>query len=97
MENFIFCAVSILDVWKGSAYDSALIHSTTSAGRNIIYHLSANAIKWFNTLKQFRRQQTTNCLSVFDYFVGFTLKGLNWQNQRMINDKLTNWILNDTC
>ena len=23
-----------------------------------------------------RRQQQTNCLSVFDHFVGFTLKGL---------------------
>ena len=24
-----------------------------------------------------RRQQPTNCLSVFDYFVGFALKGLD--------------------
>ena len=38
--------------------------------------LSANPIKWANTLKQFVGNLPTNCLSVFDHFVGLALKGL---------------------
>ena len=38
--------------------------------------LSANPTKWSNTLKTIRRQKPTNCLSVFDHFVGLALKGL---------------------
>ena len=38
--------------------------------------LSANITKWSNTLKQFVDKLPTNCLSVFDHFVGLTLKGL---------------------
>ena len=38
--------------------------------------LSANFIKWSNTLKQFVGNLPTNCLSVFDHFVGLALKGL---------------------
>ena len=38
--------------------------------------LSANPTKWLNTLKQFVGSLTTNCLSVFDHFVGLALKGL---------------------
>ena len=38
--------------------------------------LSANATKWSNTLKQFAGKLPTNCLSVFDHFVGLVLKGL---------------------
>ena len=37
--------------------------------------LSANPTKWSNTLKQFVRKLPTICLSVFDHFVGLTLKG----------------------
>ena len=33
--------------------------------------------KWSNTLKQFLGCQLTNCLSVFDHFVGLALRGLN--------------------
>ena len=36
--------------------------------------LSANPTKWLNTLKQF--VLPTNCLSVFDHFVGLVFKGL---------------------
>ena len=36
---------------------------------------SANFTKWSNTLKQFVNLPT-NCLSVFDHFVGLVLKGL---------------------
>ena len=39
--------------------------------------LSANLAKWSNTLKQFVGNLPTNYLSVFDYFEGLTLKGLN--------------------
>ena len=39
--------------------------------------LSANFTKWSNTLKQFVGNLPTNCLSVFDHFVGLALKGLN--------------------
>ena len=38
--------------------------------------LSANPTKWSNTLKQFVGNLPTNCLSVFDHFVGLALKGL---------------------
>ena len=38
--------------------------------------LSANPTKWSNTLKQFVAKLPTNCLSVFDHFVGLALKGL---------------------
>ena len=39
---------------------------------------NTNPTKWSNTLKQIRRQQPTNCLSVFDHFVGPALKGLKY-------------------
>ena len=38
--------------------------------------LSANFTKWSNTLKQLVSNLPTNCLSVFDQFVGLALKGL---------------------
>ena len=37
---------------------------------------SANFTKWSNTLKQFVGNLPTNCLSVFDHFVGLAPKGL---------------------
>ena len=38
--------------------------------------LSTNFTKWSNTLKQFVGNLPTNCLSVFNHFVGLALKGL---------------------
>ena len=38
--------------------------------------LSANLTKWSNKLNQFVSKLPTNCLSVFDHFVGLALKGL---------------------
>ena len=38
--------------------------------------LSLNPTKWSNTLKQFVGKFPTNCLSVFDHFVGLALKVL---------------------
>ena len=44
-------------------------------------YVSHNFIKWSNTLKQFVGKFPTNCLSVFDHFVGLALKGLSfWQD-----------------
>ena len=41
---------------------------------------SANSTKWSNTVKQFVGKLLTNCLSVFDHFVGLALTGLRcWQ------------------
>ena len=42
----------------------------------LINPLSANITKLSNTLKQFVGKLPTNCLSVFDHFVGLALKGL---------------------
>ena len=50
-----------------------------SLGKNkrfVFNPLSANPTKWSNTLKQFVGKLPTNCLSVFDHFVGLALKGL---------------------
>ena len=50
--------------------------------------------KWSNTLKQFVGKFPTNCLSVFDHFVGLALKRLNsylanwWCHQNFI----THWV-----
>ena len=38
--------------------------------------LTVNPTQWSNTLKQFVDKLPTNCLSVFDNFVGLVLKGL---------------------
>ena len=38
--------------------------------------LSANFTKWSNSLKQFAGKLPTNCLSVFDNFMGLALKEL---------------------
>ena len=40
--------------------------------------LSANITKWSNTLKQFVGKLATNCLSVFDHFVGLAIKRLRY-------------------
>ena len=38
--------------------------------------LNTNPIKWSNTLKQFVAKLPTNCLIVFDHFVGLALMEL---------------------
>ena len=43
--------------------------------------LSTNSTKWSNRLKQLVGQLPTNCLSVFDHFVGLALKGLRSSNE----------------
>ena len=48
--------------------------------------LSANPTKWSNTLKQFVGKLATNCLSMFDHFVGLALKGL--KEEKTLKEKL---------
>ena len=48
--------------------------------------LSANFTKWSNTIKQFVGNLPTNCLSVFDHFVGLALKGLRPPNTLFLYD-----------
>ena len=43
---------------------------------NELNPLNANPTKWSNTLKQFVGNLLTNCLSVFDLFVGLALEEL---------------------
>ena len=49
--------------------------------------LSANPTKWSNTLKQFVGKLPSNCLSVFDHFVGMVLKGLIKTNESLHPNK----------
>ena len=56
-------------------------HPTTNYVYKEVYQwrvklLSANPTKWSNTLKQFVCHLPTNCLNVFDHFLGLALKGL---------------------
>ena len=44
--------------------------------KNKINTLSTNFTKWSNKLKQFVGKFPTNCLSVFDHFVGLVLQAL---------------------
>ena len=46
-------------------------------GKRTFKPLNANPTKWSNTLKQFVGNLPTNCLIVFDHFVGLAFKGLN--------------------
>ena len=55
---------------------SSCYRKTSGNVLQIFNPLSANFTKWSNTLKQFVGSLPTNCLSVFDYFVGLALKGL---------------------
>ena len=49
--------------------------------------LSANPIKWPNTLKQFVGKLPTNCLSVFGHFVNLALKGLTFNTDFILSRK----------
>ena len=48
---------------------------------------SADFTKWSNTPKQFVGSLPTNCLSVFDHFVGLALKGL-MRNESIVPPKV---------
>ena len=53
--------------------------------------LSTNPTKWSNTLKQFVGYLPTNCLSVFDHFVGLALKGLKNTARAKITTSTVDW------
>ena len=50
--------------------------------------LSANPTKWSNTLKQFAGKLATNCLSVFDDFLGLAFKGLSDKNRFIFRNRV---------
>ena len=51
--------------------------------KNTVNPLSTNPTKWSNTLKQFVGNLPTNCLSVFDHFVGLAVKWLNFKELKI--------------
>ena len=67
----------------------------------LVYHftvpLSANPTIWSNTFKQFVGNLLTNCLSVFDHFVGLALKGLKFLNMRVLVCMITSGEFFATC
>ena len=65
--------------------------SKISVLRVLITPLSPNPAKWSNTLKQFVGKLPTNCLSVFDHFVGLAFKGLStpyWNRYVILDEKV---------
>ena len=52
-----------------------LISKKTNLNKIFLNPFSANFTKWSNTLIQFVGNLQTNCLNVFDHFVGLALKG----------------------
>ena len=59
-----------------SKYENLQKYGADPLSQHSINPLSANPTKWSNTLKQFVGNFPTNCLSVFDHFVGLALKEL---------------------
>ena len=53
-----------------------LYNSCLCNNQNVFNAICGNFTKWSNTLEQFVGKLPTNCLSVFDHFVGLALKGL---------------------
>ena len=49
--------------------------------------LSATITKWSNTFKQFVGKLPTNCLSMFDHFVGLALEGLSFVHHKKLHLK----------
>ena len=52
--------------------------------RGVFNPISANPTKLSNTMKQFFGNLPTNCLSVFDHFVGLALKGLRLSQTALV-------------
>ena len=50
--------------------------------------LSTIPIKWSNTLKQFVGKLSTNCLSVFDHFVGLDIFMRHFNHTEFVTEKL---------
>ena len=69
IHNFSF-SKSIID------FIHRLLKNSVSIKSFNVNSLSASFTKWSNTLKQFVGKLPTNCLSVFDNFLGLALKKL---------------------
>ena len=67
-------------------------HGTSGLGMQHLNPLRANFTKWSNTLKQFVGKLPTNCLSVFEHFVGLALKGLTTRPLRHCSINLNAWM-----
>ena len=66
-------------------FDFRLCLASIMGARNqLLNPLSGNLTKWSNTLKQFVGKLPTNCLSVFDHFVGLALKGLIFKRSKKL-------------
>ena len=66
---------------RGTLYSSIYFEDTSV----YINPLSANTTKLSNTLKTIRRQESTNCLGVFDHFLRLALKRLTWYYNFKLN------------
>ena len=81
MKNQKVLHISSHDITKTN-YDNInaedLAQRTVNIGKKwkSFNSFSVNFTKWPNTLKQFLGNLPTNCLSVFDHFVGLALEGL---------------------
>ena len=77
---FLLIGENICGVFSGELPDTTVTCTNKKfvIKRSIksINPLSAKPRKWSNTLKQFFGKLPTNCLSVFDGFVGLARKGL---------------------
>ena len=58
---------------------------------------SASPTKWSRILKQFVGNLSTNCLSVFDHFVGLVVKGLNSSKRDYIKNETNSDLQNISC
>ena len=68
--TIFFFSISIID------FIHQLLKNSVSIKSFHVNSLSASFTKWSNTLKQFVAKLPTNCLSVFDNFLGLALKRL---------------------
>ena len=69
--GFILAVTNISKMNSNSTSSTYKIYSKIT-----LNPLRANPTKWSNTLKQFVGNLPTNCLSVFNHFVGLAFKGL---------------------
>ena len=69
------CLIDTVPVTFMLTFLKSILNSYRSQFDNL---LSANPTKWSNTLKQFADESKlpTNCLGVFDHFMGLVIKGL---------------------
>ena len=89
---FIGSFLMLLDIWTNFSELINLDSLTFQVIKNFLLYwelgrkrlnsnpLNTHPIKWSNKFKQFVGKLPTNCLNVFDHFVGLALKGLIWMN-----------------